>query len=126
MKNISKIIGLFFLTLGVVGCTDNFEEYNTNKYAVYKADPTMLLPAMMEPLMFVQQNNSQMVDQMVGALGGYMTCSNRWGGQNFDTFNASEGWNAIPFNTPLKGLVNLYDIEKATHKSVISGLWQRC
>ena len=88
MKNISKIIGLFFLTLGVVGCTDNFEEYNTNKYAVYKADPTMLLPAMMEPLMFVQQNNSQMVDQMVGALGGYMTCSNRWGGQNFDTFNA--------------------------------------
>ncbi len=51
MKNISKIIGLFFLTLGVVGCTDNFEEYNTNKYAVYKADPTMLLPAMMEPLM---------------------------------------------------------------------------
>lgn len=117
MKNISKIIGLFFLTLGVVGCTDNFEEYNTNKYAVYKADPTMLLPAMMEPLMFVQQNNSQMVDQMVGALGGYMTCSNRWGGQNFDTFNASEGWNAIPFNTPLKGLVNLYDIEKATHKS---------
>ena len=40
MKNISKIIGLFFLTLGVVGCTDNFEEYNTNKYAclLYTSD----------------------------------------------------------------------------------------
>ena len=117
MKNISKIIALFLFTLGVSACTDNFEEYNTNKYAVYKGVPSVLLPAMMEPLMFVQQNNSQMIDQMVGALGGYMTCSNRWGGQNFDTFNASEGWNAIPFNTPFKGLVNLYSIEEATNKS---------
>ena len=64
MTNISKIIALFLFTLGVSACTDNFEEYNTNKYAVYKGVPSVLLPAMMEPLMFVQQNNSQMIDQM--------------------------------------------------------------
>ena len=50
--NISKIIALFLFTLGFSACTDNFEEYNTNKYAVYKGVPSVLLPAMMEPLMF--------------------------------------------------------------------------
>lgn len=117
MKKITKICCAALVGLSLTGCTGNFEEYNTNPYALYKGDPTVLMPALIEPLMFVQQNNSQMIDQMVGALGGYMTCSNRWGGQNFDTFNASEGWNAIPFDTPFKSLVNLYDIEKATHKS---------
>ena len=117
MKPIKRIISIALLILGLASCTNNFEDYNTNHYAIYKGDPSVLLPAMMEPLMFVQQNNSQMVDQMVGALGGYMTCSNRWGGQNFDTFNASEGWNALPFNIPFKGLVNLYSIEESTHKS---------
>lgn len=54
---------------------------------------------MIESLMYVQQNDSQMIDQMVGSLGGYFTLSNRWGGQNFDTFNASDAWNNIPYET---------------------------
>ena len=101
----------------MTGCIDNFEKYNTDPYAIYKADPSVLLPAMIEPLMYVQQNNSQMIDQMVGSLGGYFTLSNRWGGQNFDTFNASDGWNAQPFNIPYNALVNIFDIEKTTNKS---------
>ena len=73
MKPIKRRISIALLILGLASCTNNFEDYNTNHYAIYKGDPSVLLPAMMEPLMFVQQNNSQMVDQMVGALGGYMT-----------------------------------------------------
>ena len=56
----------------------------------------MLLPTMIDAMMYVQQNNSQMIDQMVGTLGGYFTLTNRWGGQNFDTFNPSADWNQGP------------------------------
>lgn len=118
MKHINKVV--LSVVLGasaLTACTDNFEKYNSDPYAIYKADPSVLLPAMIEPVMYVQQNNSQMIDQMVGALGGYMTCSNRWGGQNFDTYNASDGWNAIPFNTTYENLVNIFDVEKATNKA---------
>lgn len=118
MKHINKVV--LSVVLGasaLTACTDNFEKYNSDPYAIYKADPSVLLPAMIEPVMYVQQNNSQMIDQMVGALGGYMTCSNRWGGQNFNTYNASDGWNAIPFNTTYENLVNIFDVEKATNKA---------
>ena len=89
MKHINKmVLSVVLGASALTACTDNFEKYNSDPYAIYKADPSVLLPAMIEPVMYVQQNNSQMIDQMVGALGGYMTCSNRWGGQNFDTYNA--------------------------------------
>jgi hypothetical protein len=117
MKNITKLCCVALLGTCFVGCTDNFNDYNTNHYAIYQADPPVLMPEMIEPMMFVQQNSSQLIDQMVGALGGYMTCSNRWGGQNFDTFNASEGWNSQTFNKSYNKLVNLYSIETATKRS---------
>ena len=73
---------------------------------------------MLDAMMYVQQNDSQMVDQMVGSLGGYFTLSNRWGGQNFDTFNASDAWNATPYNTMFEDIyANFFDIEKSTSKS---------
>lgn len=118
MRHINNVILSVCLgAAALTSCTDDFEKYNSDPYAIYKADPSVLLPAMIEPVMYVQQNNSQMIDQMVGALGGYMTCSNRWGGQNFDTYNASDSWNAIPFNTTYENLVNIFDIEKATGKA---------
>ena len=65
-----------------------------------------------------QQNDSQMIDQMVGSLGGYYTLSNRWGGQNFDTFNASDSWNAIPYETMFLDIyANYFEIEKFTGAS---------
>lgn len=68
--------------------------------------------------MYVQQNDSQMIDQMVGSLGGYYTLSNRWGGQNFDTFNASDSWNAIPYETMFLDIyANYFEIEKFTGAS---------
>ena len=55
-----------------------------------------------------------------GRLAGriYSTLSNRWGGQNFDVFNASDAWNATPYNTMFEDIhANFFDIEKSTSKS---------
>lgn len=118
MKNIIKIVCLALVLCGTSSCIGNFEEYNTDPYKIYRADPPILLSTMIETLMYVQQNRSQNVDQMVGSLGGYFTVSNRWGGQNFDTFNASDAWNALPYNTTFQMLYsNFFDIEKSTNKS---------
>lgn len=118
MKKIHKILFLAASVSVMAGCTKNFEKYNTDQFAVQSADPTILLPTMIESLMYVQQNDSQMVDQMVGTLGGYFTLSNRWGGQNFDTFNPSDSWNAIPYETPFLDIyANFFEIEKYTSGS---------
>ncbi|MCM1176743.1 MAG: SusD/RagB family nutrient-binding outer membrane lipoprotein [Bacteroidales bacterium] len=118
MKTIKTIISIAAVSALAIGCTGNFEKYNTDQYAVKSADPAILMPTMIEALMYVQQNDSQMVDQMVGTLGGYFTLSNRWGGQNFDTFNASDSWNAIPYETPFLDIYgNYFEIEKYTNGS---------
>lgn len=118
MNKITKILA-FCATLSVLGgCTENFEKYNTDPYAIKNADPSVVMPQMIETLMFVQQNSSQMIDQMVGSLGGYFALSNRWGGQNFDTFNASDGWNAIPYEDTFRMIyTNYFEIEKYTGAS---------
>lgn len=103
MKNIIKLTCLLLTVCGFAGCTGNFDEYNTDPYALYKGDPAVLIPTMLDAMMYVQQNDSQMVDQMVGSLGGYFTLSNRWGGQNFDTFNASDAWNAHAVQHDVRG-----------------------
>ena len=118
MNKITKVLASCAI-LGVIGgCTKNFEKYNTDPYAIKSSDPSILIPTMMESLMYVQQNDSQMIDQMVGSLGGYYTLSNRWGGQNFDTFNASDSWNAIPYETMFLDIyANYFEIEKFTGAS---------
>ena len=46
-------------------CTDKFEEYNTNQYQIHDADPATLMKSMIETIVNIQQNDSQMQDQMV-------------------------------------------------------------
>lgn len=117
MKKIIKTITSAAL-LTLMGCTSNFEDYNTNHYQIHEADPSMLLTSMIETTVNIQQNDSQMQDQMVGTLGGYLTLANRWGGTNFDTFNASDEWNAIPWNTPFEKIYgNFFKIEESTNGS---------
>ena len=117
MKRIISAL-LLLAVLVSAGCTKNFERYNTDPYAVTSADPTILLPTMLDALMYVQQNDSQMIDQMVGTYGGYFTLSNRWQGQNFDTFNQSDDWNAGPYNTPFIDIyTNFFEIEDYTSSS---------
>lgn len=104
--------------LVTASCTDKFEEYNTNQYEIHEADPSTLMKSMIETIVNIQQNDSQMMDQMVGQLGGYLVCSNTWSGTNFGTFNQSDAWNANPWNTTFEKIYgNFFQIQEATNSS---------
>ena len=55
------------LVLVAGSCTGNFEEYNTNQFQIHEADPSTLMKSMIETIVNIQQNDSQMMDQMYGA-----------------------------------------------------------
>lgn len=116
MKNKIKIILASALLVVLAGsCTKNFERYNTDPKAIRDADPSIIIPSMFDPLMYVQQNNAQFVDQMVGTLGGYFANGTRWGGQNFDTFNASDDWNRLTYDKAFTAIYsNFFKVEKIT------------
>lgn len=89
------------LLLSLEGCTGKFEQYNTNPYAPTQeqmngdnAATKSLIVNAMATLVQVQENNSQMVDQMVGNEYGSMTsCLNPWGnGGNTYTYDTRQGW----------------------------------
>ncbi|NMA73898.1 MAG: SusD/RagB family nutrient-binding outer membrane lipoprotein [Bacteroidales bacterium] len=113
IKNI--LTGILLLLL-VGSCTDEFNKYNTNPYQIPEADPPTLLKPMIERLVNIQQNDSQMFDQMVGQLGGYFVCSNSFSGTNFGTFNQSDDWNAVPWNNSFEKIYgNFFRVEEATN-----------
>ena len=115
IKNISVCIAAAILS---AGCTEKFEEYNTNQYQIHDADPSTLMKTMVETIVNIQQNDSQMMDQMVGQYGGYFTCSNIWTGTNFGTFNQSDAWNANPWNTNFEKIYsNFFQVQEATGSS---------
>lgn len=119
IKNIIKIaLGAGVLLFTAAGCTDNFEKLNTNQYQIHNADAPTLLQSLIEGLVNIQENDSQMMDQMVGQLGGYFVCSNTWSGANFSTFNQSDNWNSIPWENSFKNVYgNYFKIKKATKSS---------
>lgn len=115
MKNTIKIFMSGLVLVALAGCTGNYEKYNSDPYAIQSEDPSVVIPSMFDPLMYVQQNSSQMVDQMVGTLGGYFSLSNRWGGQNYDTFNVSDDWNDDTYNTAFTAIFsNYFKVEDLT------------
>ena len=115
-KKILNIVLAAAVTPFLCCCTDNFEEYNTNPYEPHSLNPPMLFATMITTGINVQQNDNQMIDQMVaGPFSGYLTMANSWGGSNFNTFNQTESWNQIPFNTPFeKFYSNYFKLETAT------------
>lgn len=116
MKNKFKILLAAALLVVLAGsCTKNFERYNTDPKAIRNPDPSIIIPSMFDPLMYVQQNNAQFVDQMVGTLGGYFANGTRWGGQNFDTFNASDDWNRLTYDKAFTAIYsNFFKVEQIT------------
>ncbi|MDD6908636.1 MAG: SusD/RagB family nutrient-binding outer membrane lipoprotein [Bacteroides uniformis] len=114
-KIINKTVLIALAVVTASSCIGKFEEYNTEPYALRVEDPSVLIAPMFEPLMYAQQNSSQYVDQMVGTLGGYFALNSRWSGQNFDTFNPSDEWSAIPYNKSFNTIyANYFKIEKIT------------
>ncbi|MFV0546773.1 MAG: SusD/RagB family nutrient-binding outer membrane lipoprotein [Bacteroides sp.] len=117
MKNkIWNIVAIAAISPLLCCCTGNYEEYNTNPYEPHKLNPPMLFAQMITTGINVQQNDNQMIDQMVGGpFGGYLTMANSWGGSNFNTYNQTDSWNQIPFNTPFeKFYPNYFKLEQAT------------
>lgn len=115
-KYILAAVSATVLVLG--GCISRFEEYNSNPDSIPQMDPSLLIPAMLDHLMYVQQNNSQIIDQMAGSPGGYFAISNRFGGENFDTFNPSDGWSASAYSSAFTGIyANYFEVAKSTDSS---------
>jgi hypothetical protein len=119
--------------LGMVGCTGRFEELNTNPFAPTpdqmlgdNAATASLIRNMIPALIQGQQNNSQMIDQMVGSeYGGCIACINPWGNSgNFYTLNPRISWVGSPFDTTMPQIYSSYfQIKELTGGSGIVFAW---
>ncbi len=100
---------LYYATCAVTGlcllaatsaCTGNFENINKRETTPSSTDLTLaervgvLFAPMIERMHNPQENNSQMIDQMVGnTYGGYMNCTNNFGnGGNYNTLDPRSNW----------------------------------
>ena len=97
----AKISAFVVVASMIASCTAKFEEYNTNPYGPTQEDMIgdnastgSLIRSMIPALAQGQQNNSQMLDQMIGSeFGGEITCIAMWGnGGNYYTYNPRIGW----------------------------------
>lgn len=118
MKHICNIMAAGILAgMSVVACTKNFESYNTNPAAAtqqqMQGDNSLtvsLIKDMIHTLADGQQNNSQMIDQMIGSeYGGHGACVAGWGNAgNFYTYNPRTGWIGVPFDTMMPQIYTGY------------------
>lgn len=122
------------MTAGVISsCTGNFEEYNTNPFGPTPEDmlgdnaiTNSLIKSMMPVLAQGQQNNSQMIDQMIGSeYGGEIANIAQWGNSgNFYTYNPRINWIQVPFNTIMPQIyTGFFQMKKATEGEGISYRW---
>ena len=132
MKKISRYIaGVAAITL-LMGCTDKFEDFNKNPYGPTSQDllgdnveTGILIQAMLPAIVQGQQNNSQMIDQMVGLeYGGQAAMINPWNGTNFYTYNPAIGWCGIPFDTAMPQIYsNFFQIKDKTGGKGVVFAW---
>ena len=96
--------------LGSLGCTESFEDYNTNPKAPTPeqmegdfASTATLISTMIPVMVQGQENNYQMLDQMIGCEYGRMTCArNHWGTDAYYAcFNPPSGWYGNTFDTSM-------------------------
>lgn len=119
--------------VSIVGCTKNFELYNTNPAAPTQeqmlgdnALTCSLIKDMIHSLADGQQNNSQMIDHMIGSeYGGHTACIAGWGNAgNFYTYNPRVGWIEYPFNTMMPQIYTGYfKIAEATGRKGVAYQW---
>lgn len=105
------------LIFGSVGCTDKFEDFNTNPKAPTPEDmegdftnTASLLSNMMPVLVLSQENDFQMIDQMIGCEFGRMTAAkNQWGSNAYYAcYNPPVGWIGNCFDTNMPKMYTSY------------------
>lgn len=109
----NKIATLVFggaLLFGAVGCTGEFENFNTDPKAPTPeqmegdfASTAALISTMIPVVAQGQENNYQMLDQMIGCEYGRMTsAANAWGtNMYYATYNPPIGWTGNMFDTTM-------------------------
>ena len=116
----------------LAGCTGQFEDFNKNPYGPTSDDMLgdnvetgVLIQAMTPAIVQGQQNNSQMIDQMIGLeFGGHAAMINPWNGTNFYTYNPSIGWCDSPFDTTMPQIyTNFFQIRDKTGGSGVVYAW---
>lgn len=109
-KNIATFMLGGSLLLGAVGCTDKFEDFNTNPKAPTPeemegdfASTATLISNMIPVLALGQENDYQMIDQMIGYEYGRMTAAaNMWGSDMYyGTYNPPISWSGNTFDTTM-------------------------
>lgn len=98
------------LVFGAVGCTDKFEDFNTNPKAPTPeqmegdfASTATLISNIIPVAVQGHENNYQMLDQMIGCEYGRMTSAkNQWGtSAYYATYNPPIGWTGNMFDTSM-------------------------
>lgn len=96
------------LLFGAVGCTGEFENFNTDPKAPTPeqmagdfASTATLINTLLPNLVLGQENDYQMIDQMIGCEYGRMTsAANMWGSDAYyATYNPPVGWTGNAFDT---------------------------
>ena len=107
-KNIASLMVGGSILLGAVGCTDKFEDFNTDPKAPTPeemegdfASTATLISSIIPVVALGQENDYQMIDQMIGCEYGRMTsAANMWGSDMYyATYNPSVVWSGNTFDT---------------------------
>lgn len=131
--NIIKTSAIAAALMLMTGCTGNFEDYNTNPYGPTPDDllgdnveTGLLIEQMIPAIAQGQQNNSQMIDQMVGLeYGGQAAMINPWENNgNFYTYNPRINWVGITFDTTMPQIYsNYFQIKDKTGSKGLVYAW---
>ncbi|MCH5329412.1 MAG: SusD/RagB family nutrient-binding outer membrane lipoprotein [Alistipes sp.] len=101
-KTVKYILGLVAL-VSVAGCTDKFEEYNTNPYEPSTLPLAGFIPGMIEAMSSPVEEFCQRNNVMWGQYGGYFTAPSSWAGKSgWGIFNIDDS--SVGFTTK-----NLYE-----------------
>lgn len=129
----AKISAFVVVASMIASCTGKFEEYNTNPYGPTQEDMIgdnastgSLIRSMIPALAQGQQNNSQMLDQMIGSeFGGQITCIATWGnGGNYYTYNPRIGWYGNMFDTTMPQIyTGFFQIRKLSEGRGLAYQW---
>ena len=133
IKKCAKISAFVVVASMIASCTAKFEEYNTNPYGPTQEDMIgdnastgSLIRSMIPALAQGQQNNSQMLDQMIGSeFGGEITCIAMWGnGGNYYTYNPRIGWYGNMFDTTMPQIyTGFFQIRKLSEGKGLAYQW---